>query len=348
MRILHVAPLWFPVARDSLGGIETFLAALIRALERTGCRNTVLATGDAQTPAELVPVVADSLFAQMGAGTALEYQYYEQHQLLLAQELGGAFDVVHSHLGSRSLALSGVPGLRVLHSWHTQVYRDMEWFVGTRPDLWLCAVSEFQARTLRQAGARRCVVIHNGVEAADFAFRAAAGGGGLLFIGRLEEPKGADLAIQVARTLDRPLTLAGPIVNREFFVRMIQPFLGDRIRYVGTVGHRAKVDLLGQAECVLMPSRVAEAFGIVSLEAMACGTPVVALDQGALPELVEPGVTGFLASHPNALSDLVTRAVTLDRATIRDRVTARFDIAVVATRYLELYEQVARSQSGRA
>jgi glycosyltransferase involved in cell wall biosynthesis len=348
MHILHVAPLWFPVSRDSLGGIETFLAALLRALERRGSRNTLLATGDSNTPAELLPVVAGNLYAQMGAGTALEYQYYEQHQLLLAQELGGDFDVVHSHLGSRSLALSGVPDLRVLHSWHTQVYRDMEWFVRTRPDLWLCAVSEFQARTLRQAGARRCVVIHNGVEAADFRFRAAGGGGGLLFIGRLEEPKGADLAIQVARTLDRALTLAGPIVDREFFARRIQPFLDDRIRYVGTVDHQAKVDLLGRAECVLMPSRVAEAFGIVSLEAMACGTPVVALDQGALPELIEPHVTGFLAQHPDALPDLVNRAIALDRAVIRDRVTARFDIGVVATRYLELYEQVAGGQPGPA
>jgi glycosyltransferase involved in cell wall biosynthesis len=97
-----------------------------------------------------------------------------------------------------------------------------------------------------------------------------------------------------------------------------------------------------------MPSRVAEAFGIVSLEAMACGTPVVALDQGALPELIEPHVTGFLASNPEALPDLVTRAASLDRALIRDRVTARFDIAVVAARYLELYEQVAGRQPGRA
>ena len=341
MRILHVAPLWFPVSRDSTGGIETFLAALIGALDRAGCRNTLLAAGDSRVAAEIVPVIGENLCAQMQEGRALEYVHYEQHQLRLAFELAPAFDVVHSHLGPPGLVLSAMPTPRVLHSWHTQIYRDMAWFVGRRPDLHLCAVSDFQARLLVQAGATRCSVIPNGIEVSAFPFRPEASGPGLLFLGRMEAPKGGDLAIGVARTLDRPLTLAGPIVDREFFRQRIEPYLDGQITYVGTVDHGRKSELLGQAACLLAPSRVAEAFGVVSVEAMACGTPVVALASGALPELIETGLTGFTSPDPQALPSLVTRAERLDRAAIRARAVARFDISAVAGGYRRLYDQLA-------
>jgi glycosyltransferase involved in cell wall biosynthesis len=346
MRILHLAPLWSPIGRDSLGGIETFLAALLAGLERTGCQNTVLATGDSRTAAELLPVTSEGLIGRMAAGTALEYYHYEQHQLLLALDRGPQFDVVHSHLGPRGLFLSGVPGLRVLHTWHTQVYRDMEWFVAHHPELWLCAVSEFQARALRQAGAGRCSVVHNGIDVAAFPF-AEAGGADLLFVGRIEHAKGVDLAIRVARTLDRALTLAGPIVDREFFARAIEPELDGQVRYIGTLDHRAKTEMMGQSACVLMPSRVHEACGLVAMEAMACGTPVVALANGALPELIERDLTGYVSDDTDALPNLVQAAVKLDRRQVRERVSNRFDIGAVADRYLNLYRAIVAAADHR-
>jgi glycosyltransferase involved in cell wall biosynthesis len=348
MRVLHLAPLWLPITRDSYGGIETFLATLLEALEGLGCRNTVLATGDSRTSAELLPVVSENLVAQMETGNALEYHHYEQHQLMLALERGPAFDIVHSHLGPRGLFLSGVLGLRVVHTWHTQVYRDMEWFVRQRPDLWLCAVSEHQARALRAAGATHCEVIHNGVDVSTFPFAAKSDRSSLLFLGRMEHSKGADLAIGVTQALGRPLILAGPIVDREFFARSIEPFLDDRIRYVGIVDHAAKTELICQAACVLMPSRIQEAYGVVAIEAMVCGTPVVALANGALPEIIEPHLTGFVADEALALPELVTAAEKLDPHTIRQRAVDRFSVAVSAKRYVRLYAEViagAPSQS---
>ena len=105
-----------------------------------------------------------------------------------------------------------------------------------------------------------------------------------MFLGRMEEKKGPDLAVQVARALDRPLILAGPMVDEGFFDRAIRPFLNGQIRYVGVVNHRQKTELFGQAACVLMPSRWEEPFGLVAIEAMACGTPVVAPASVALPD----------------------------------------------------------------
>jgi glycosyltransferase involved in cell wall biosynthesis len=342
VKILHLAPLWFPVSQDSHGGIETFLSGLIASLEKLGCRNTLISTGDSSTVAELVPVVPQNLYEQMQAGTAAEYAYYEQHQLLLALELAEDFDVVHSHLGWSAYVLSGVPGLRarVLHTQHNPMYQDQEWFVHRHPDMWISTVSKCLARKFWQQGATRCHVIHNGVDMATLPFQPHSGEG-LLFLGRIEGKKGPDLAVQAARTLGRPLMLAGPIVDEKFFDRAIRPFLNGQIRYVGVVNHRQKTELFGRAACVLMPSRWEEPFGLVAIEAMACGTPVVALARGALPELVEPGLTGYLSSNEETLADYVARAAQLDRAAIRVRAAAQFDMSVVAELYSQLYTQVA-------
>ena len=340
MKVLHLGPLWFPVSRDAAGGRETWLAGLISALEKLGCRNTLLAAGDSQTPAELVSVIPRNLLDLMKTGAAAEALYYQEHQLTLALARAAEFDVIHSHLSPGVFSLSAVPGIgrRVLHTQHTPVWQDFEWLIRQHPDLWLNTVSEFQAQKLRAAGARRCFVVHNGIEVDSFTFRPQ--GTGLVFLGRIDHGKGPDLAVAVARQLGLPLTLAGPVIDQELFARKIEPYLSDQIRYVGVVNHAQKNELLGAAGCALLPFRGAEGFGLVSIEAMACGTPVVALANGALPEVVEAGVTGYLTSREEDLAGLVKPALELDRARIRQRVAARFDLAVVARHYLELYAQI--------
>ncbi|MGA7732004.1 MAG: glycosyltransferase [Chloroflexia bacterium] len=340
-----LAPLWYPISGDAPGGIETFLYRLVSALETRGCRVTLLASGDSVTGAEILPVIERNLYEQMLEGAAGEYVYYEQHQLHIAYAVSAEFDVIHSHIGPGGYILSSVPGMgeRVLHTVHTPVYGDMGWFAGMHPRIPLAAVSEYQAETLRRAGSRRCWVVPNGIDPSDFTFNGTPGDG-LVFMGRIEAGKGPDLAISVARELGRPLTLAGPIVEPAYFERQIEPFLGGAISYVGVADHASKVRLLGEAACALLPFRRAEPFGMVSIEAMACGTPVVALPNGALPEIVEPGVTGYLAQDECSLAALVEQAAMLDRAAIRARVAAKFGIDSTAAQYMELYRQLADVQ----
>jgi glycosyltransferase involved in cell wall biosynthesis len=339
--VLHLAPLWLPVSEDAPGGIETFLSGLLAALEKLGCRNTLIASGDSRVAAEVIAATPTHLCAQMAAGTAWEYAYYEQHQLALALQHAPAADVVHSHVGGGAYALSSVPELRqrVLHTHHNPVTADLEWFVAQHPETRFSTVSEWQARRLRDRGAKHCEVIHNGIEVSRFAL-APAGRDELLFVGRMESVKGADRAVQVAVELGRPITLAGPIVDDEFFHRAVAPFLSDRIRYVGVVDHRQKRELYGQAACLLVLSRQDEGFGLVAVEAMACGTPVVALANGALPEIVEPGVTGYLAGDEADVPALVEDAARLDRGAVRARVAARFDVSAAADRYRDLYARM--------
>jgi glycosyltransferase involved in cell wall biosynthesis len=342
MRVLFLAPLWFPVSPDSSGGIETILPGIIAGLVKRGCRITLLASGDSRTEAELVSVIPRNLYALMQEGEAGEECYYEQHQLMLALKCGADFDVVHSHLGWAAYSFSQVTAFRgrLLHTHHNPIYRDLEWFIRQHPDLWFSTVSEFQAAKFRRQGATRCRVVPNGIDVAAFTFRPEPDNE-LLFLGRMEEEKGPDLAIRVARELGRPLTLAGPAVDSDYFARHIEPCLGDRVRYVGVVNHRQKNELLGRAACVLMVSRVEEGFGMVSIEAMACGTPVVGLARGALLEIIEAGLTGYLTEDEHTLPALVQKAIQLDRAAIRGRVAARFDIAVVAEMYHQLYTEIA-------
>jgi glycosyltransferase involved in cell wall biosynthesis len=300
-----------------------------------------LASGDSHTAAELVPAVPVNIRAQMSARTAREYVYYEQHQLILALSLAPAFDVIHSHIGPGGYALSGVPQIRgrVLHTQHNPVYRDQEWFVREHPEMWFSTVSEHLGQRLRQQGSTRCRVILNGLDVSKFTFQ-QRGGRGLLYLGRLEAEKGPDLAVGVARELGWPLMMAGPIIEADYFESAIRPLLDEQIRYVGVVDHGQKNELLGQADCVLMPSRVEEGFGMVSVEAMACGTPVVALGNGALPEIVEQGLTGFWTKDESSLASLVRQALGLDRAAIRARAAARFNLSWIAERYCEFYAEM--------
>ncbi len=350
MKVLHLCPLWFPVGRDSPGGIETYLPVLLVELERLGCDNTLLASADSDAGGTLVPVVERNIWEGMEDGSVWDYGHYQQHQLLLALEMAAEFDVVHSHIDWAAYVLSGLEGTRdrLLITQHTPVTRDVEWFVARHPGLRFSTVSEFQARKLRDLGATDCEVIPNGIDMTTFELREQATGEDIVFIGRMEQQKGPDIAVRVARALGRRLTIAGPMTDHEFFDAEIRPWLDEQVRYVGVVDHARKNELLGGAACVLMPSRWEEPFGLVAVEAMACGTPVVALRSGALPEVVEHGVSGLIADEEDGLPDAVKWAAQLDRRTVRGRAERRFDMRRVASRYADLYERIGQGTHATA
>jgi glycosyltransferase involved in cell wall biosynthesis len=341
MRVLHLCPLWFPISMNAPGGIESFLTHLAEQLSGLGCQVTYLAAGGSTASAGLIPVLEGGVGDRIRDGLAYEYLYYEQHQLHLALAHSGDYDIIHSHVGPGAFVLSGVPSLgpRVLHTVHTAVYRDFQWFVSQHPGLRLSTVSEYQARQLMAHGAAHCCVIPNGIATSAFTFNPSPERS-LLFLGRIEESKGVDIAIAAAHAAGMPLTVAGPIVELEYFRQRIEPLLGDTIRYIGVFDHAAKNEHLGRAACVLMPSRGPEAFGMVAVEAMACGTPVVALANGGLPEVVENGLTGYVSEDEQRFARLVAPALLLDRSRIRDRAVARFDMSVVAERYCRLYTEM--------
>ncbi len=333
MRLLQVAPLWFGISAAGPGGIETLLAALIGALQRAGAEVTLVAAAGSDVPCEVVTAVEEPLFAAMERGRAWDPAPYEQHALRLVADRLADVDVVHSHLGPAGLSLGDAP---VLHTIHSLVGPDLGWFAARHPATWLSTVSEHQAAPLRAAGVERLRVVPNGLAFDGFA--PGPGGEGLAFLGRMEAAKGPDLAIAAARELGRPLTLAGPVTDEAYFAAEVEPALGDGVHYAGVLGHEAKAALLAASGCALVPSRWPEPFGLVAVEAMACGTPVAALRSGALPEIVEEDVTGAVADD---IADAVRRAARLDRGAVRARAAERFGIDAVAARYLDVLGEVA-------
>jgi glycosyltransferase involved in cell wall biosynthesis len=347
VKILHVAPLWFPVARDSPGGIETLLAGLVDEQVRQGASVALVASGDSQTAARLEAVMPVNAVDAMAEGGIAEYTYLEQEALLRTLALADEFDVVHSHIGTPAFALSGIPGVghRLLHTHHNEITTDLLGFVSRNPDLWLSTVSRRAADQLRAAGGRNLDTVANGISTDTFPVSERPGDG-LAFLGRIESAKGPDIAIHVALEAERSHTLAGPIIDDEFFADRVQPLLGETVRYVGSLGHDDKCALLASSVCTLVPSRVEEGFGMVAIESMACGTPVVSSGRGALAEIVDEGVTGYSA-EPEAMVERVTWAASLDRRAVADHVRQRFGIEHTADAYLALYERGSRVGSNR-
>ena len=344
MKIAHLAPLWLPVAADSSGGIETFLAELITAQVAQGHDVTLVASADSSVDAEVVGAVDEALVPVMQRGEAADYAYYEQEAIAAALPVAREADIVHSHVvpGGFALdtALGGAPP--VLHTLHGQVTEDLCWALHRRRR-GLVTVSESQADAVRAGGAEVFGWCHNGIDMSRIPASTEAGDD-LLFLGRMEPQKGPDLAIAAAVAAGRSLRLAGPITDRAFFDQAIRPALSDRVTYVGVLDRRAKFEALAESACLLVTSRWSEPFGMVSIEAMATGTPVVALASGALPEVVDHGVTGCVVDDASGLPAAIRAAASLDRGTVRSAGAARFDVAVVATRYVGLYEQLVEDR----
>lgn len=346
MRVLHVAPVWLPVSAQAQGGIETFVAELVAAQQELGHEVTLVAAGGSDVPVRLVEAVPEGLVPVMQRGEADDYAYYEQELIVAAVDAARSVDVVHSHVVPGALALDGLlsGSPPVLHTLHGQVTQDLCWSLRSRPRA-VVAVSDAQRAAASAHGATLDGTVHNGLDMRAVP-HSATPGDGLLFLGRMEPQKGPDLAIATARALGLTLTLAGPVTDRDFYERGVRPQLGDGVEHVGVLGREAKHEALCRSACVLVPSRWAEPFGMVAIEAMATGTPVAALANGALPEVVDDGVTGRVVGSEADLAAAVREAMQLDRSVVRSTAWSRFHIATAAQRYVEHYTRLLERQDG--
>lgn len=335
-RIALIAPLWYPIAPDR-GGIEQVVFLLARELVARGHEVTLVASADSTAPGRLVPVSAQGIVAAMEAKRAEEYSYYEAAAIAQTLRLAGEVDLVHSHLSGSLVPFSSLLPVPVLHTMHCPVAKDISWLAARYPEAHLTAVSRHLADSL--TGGARIAVVWNGIDMA--AFRPCTEPDDyLLFLGRIERGKGVQVAIEVAQAVGLPLVLAGNATDREFFKRAIAGRDPRRVRFVGPVGGEDKVELLRKAKALLFPALQEETFGLVLVEAMACGTPVVALRRGAVAEIVTPGVNGFYATDTDELPALVERVGEIDRGGVRASVVEPFSHQHMVDAYLALYREL--------
>ncbi|HKO15351.1 MAG TPA: glycosyltransferase family 4 protein [Gemmatimonadaceae bacterium] len=341
LTVLSVAYSLATVGTSTVGGAEQVLAALDLALCREGQRSIVVACADSAVHGELVatPCVGASNFDAVTRARALE-----AHRHAIADALARwPVDVVHMHGMDfyEYLPPPGVPVLVTLHlppSWYTEgVLRS------TRPGTYFHCVSCAQRRSC-PADAPLLPTIENGVPLGA-APRVRAARPYVIALGRICPEKGYHHALDAARHAGVPMLLAGytyPFeTHRRYFDEQIVPRLDAHRRFVGPARFHRKRQLLAGARCLLVPSLAPETSSLVAMEALACGTPVVAFSAGALPEIVEHGVTGFLVRDVREMADAIAAVGDLDPAACRHAAETRFSADVMTRRYLERYRALA-------
>ena len=329
-----------PVPPRLYGGIERVIDMLIRQLAAQGHRITLFAHRDSATPADLVPWPASSSQSRRAA---------LRHAALLAGEVRRRrCDLVHS-FSRVAYLLSLLPQrLPKLMTYQRPISRRSIQLghALSGGSLQFSGISEWMLNHVRDVG--HWHVVPNGVPLEVFPFRADPGPDApLVFLGRVEAIKGPHLAIAVARRTGLPLVIAGnvPPEHQAWFDRHIAPELDHQIRFMGPVDDQAKAALLGGARAFLMPILWDEPFGIVMAEAMACGTPVLGLRRGAVPEVVAHGVTGSVVDTLEELVAAVAQVPLLQRQACRERVERLYSAQAVAEGYLQVYRQMlARSE----
>ena len=341
LRIALVPPLWAPIAPGTAGGVESIVYLLSQELVRRGHEVTVFTSADSPTRAAVASLCETSMLEAMERGRAWEYEYYETCNIAEALAGSRSFDVIHLHVGAYAIPLGALSSAPVVHTLHNPVTSDAIWLLNRYRDVPVTSVSAQQIAGIPEERRERIRVVHNGCDFRSFEFGAAPGEY-LAVLGRMGPGKSPHDAIRIAGEAGMPIVLAGQALDdeeRAYFKEKIEPLIdGRRVVYVGPVDHRRKVALLKGAAALLFPIQADEAFGMVMIEAMACGTPVVACRRSAVAELVDYGITGFYADAPRELARLVPAALALDRGAVRARAERRFSHLRMVDEYIEVYE----------
>ena len=341
MRIAVVAPVWFPVPPSGYGGIELVVSLLADGLVDAGHDVTLFASGGSQTKGTLV-----SPMAEPPDPRELGNPWYDGFHALTAYLQVDGFDIVHDHAGIVGPVCGAMLHDRppVVHTLHGPWTGPTRLFYSVvAPNVHLVAISDAQRAdnpNVPYAG-----TVHNGIDLNAYPYRADKDDF-LVYVGRSNPDKGPKEAINIARRAGLPLHMIlkrNEPPEREYFEREIEPLLASDIELHQNVSHELKVDLLGRACAMIFPIRWPEPFGLVMVEAMACGTPVVTTNWGAAPELVNDGVTGFRRDGDDDLVDAVGKARSLDPAACRQWVETRFSGRAMVKGYEQVYAEVAAS-----
>ncbi|MEJ7582850.1 MAG: glycosyltransferase family 4 protein [Acidimicrobiales bacterium] len=326
-----LAPVAWRVPPRHYGPWELVVSRLTEALVARGIDVTLFATADSITSARLV-AVCDHPYEE---DSEVDAKAAECLHIAAAFERADQFDLLHNHFDFLPLSFSGLvdtPVVTTIHGFSSErilpVYRRYDEHTA------YVAISDAD----RHPDLHYAATVHHGIPVEDTPSGPGSDDGTLVFLGRIHPHKGTAVAIEVARRAGRPLVIAGIVQDRAYFDTEVAPHLdGDRVRYLGPVGPEERDDLLGQADALLHMVSFPEPFGLTMVEAMACGTPVVATPLGAVPEVVADGRTGFLVESVDDAVSAVGRLDRIDRAACREHARANFSVERMVDGYLEVY-----------
>lgn len=348
MRIAQLAPTYERVPPAAYGGTEHIVHLVTEELASRGHDVTLFATGDSETAARLRSVTPEpARYGDMSDGLRhAEYLQLANAQACFIEASTGAFDIVHNHAGVEGLVLAATSRTPVLTTNHNpfvpQVQSVWDAYPWAHNSLSLASAATFPSR-----GALPPIL--HGIDVASYPFGERPEGY-LLFLGRFSPEKGAARAITAARAAGRRLVLAGKVdaSDAAHFAAEIEPQIdGDRVRYVGEADQAAKRKLLAAADALLFPIDWNEPFGLVMIEALASGTPVIGLRRASVPEVIEDGVTGFVVDDVDAMAEAIGRIGEIERRVCRKRAEAEFTVGRMVDNYERHYETVLDTATAR-
>ncbi len=333
MKIAMLAPISWRTPPRAYGPWELVTSLLTEALVARGVDVTLFATQDSLTAGTLAGVVP----RPYSEDPDIDAKVWEALHVARVFERAGEFDLIHNQADFMPLAFSRLVDTPVVTTIH-----------GFGSDRILPAYRAYQDRVAyvaisdsdRHPDLTYAATIHHGIRIDDFPFD-AQGSDDLLFFGRIHPDKGAGEAIRAARASGHRLVMAGLVQDDGYHAREVAPFVdGDRVMHLGIVGGPRRAEVLGSAKALLHLIGFDEPFGLSVVEAMACGTPVIAYNRGSMPELIDDGVTGFLVDDLDGAVAAIGRTGEIDRAACRHAAIARFGVDRMADEYLALYRRI--------
>lgn len=343
LRVVLVAPPYFDIPPRGYGGVETVVADLVDALVDRGHDVTVLGAGRAATAARFVPLWEHPVAERLGEPYPEVMHAIRVRRAVQKLAADGPIDVVHDHTlaGPLNAAVYQALGVPTVVTVHGPLDDDLyPYYRELGDDVTLVAISDRQRQLAPDLpwGGR----VHNALSLDGWRFEARPGDYALFF-GRFASYKGPHLALEAAHRAGIPLVLAGKCdepAERKYFEQQVVPLLGEHDSLMGQADSAGKRELLARARCLLFPIQWEEPFGMVMIEAMACGTPVVGLRGGAVPEVVVDGVTGYVCDNPAQLPAAIAAVSALDRADCRRHVETHFGVEALGRGYERVYRDV--------
>lgn len=341
LRIAQIAPPFERVPPLAYGGTERIVHGLVTELDRRGRQVTTFASGDSVVAGRHIETVPEALRPAGYTGDPLPYM---QHTMQMVLARIDEFDVLHSHLEWLSLLLARVSPIPVVSTFHGRLDLPYARDLLVDPPGGLVAISHNQAST--HPDVPWAAVVHNGLRLVDAPFGKRRTDG-LCFVGRVAPEKGIIEAMEIAQEVGRPLRIAAKVApggpEREYHDVVFKPALeaaGSSVEYLGEVGQADRDALFAESYAALMPGSWPEPFGLAAIEALACGTPLIARRIGALPEILRDGIDGFFGDDVTAMAYKVDEVESLDRQAIRRSVIKRFSVERMTDGYEAVYRSV--------
>lgn len=346
MKIAQIAPLMESVPPKLYGGTERIVSYLTEELVALGHDVTLFASGDSLTAADLVPCVPKALRLDPNVRDVVPY-----YMLMLdrVRRRADDFDILHFHIDQFQFPLfRSIAGRTVTTLHGRQDIPDLFPLYRGFSDMPLVSISDAQRRPISTANF--AATVHHGLPLHLHHGTPQAGGGYLAFLGRISPEKRPDRAIAIARAVGIPLKIAAKVdrVDAAYFKAEIEPLLaGGGVEFIGEINDQQKTEFLGGARALLFPIDWPEPFGLSMIEAMACGTPVLAFRCGSVPEIIDEGVTGAIVETMDEAIKALPRVVALDRKKVRQRFEQRFSATRMAEDYVEIYRSLVKTDVER-